>query len=107
MAQTYTIAAGPNGRETVLFNNGLVLRNVHPAHECIGKHCVVHRPSDHHMRDWVLYWRDDRKIFERICREHGVGHPDPDQAEYFETQGADEFWDIHGCCGCCAPETDR
>ncbi len=70
-----------------------VLSNVHLPEKCAGSACVVHNPSNHHMRDWPLNWRDDRGMMERIC-PHGVGHPDPD------SQRSDG---VHGCCndGCC------
>lgn len=65
--------------------------HVHPSDRCEGQHCVIHHPSDHHMREWPLNWRDDRKLMERIC-PHGVGHPDPDDINIDH---------IHGCDGCC------
>lgn len=95
------------------------LHNVHPADVCAGRACVIHHPTEHHMRDWPILWRNDRGIFERIC-EHGVGHPDPDQYAYWRQ--ARESWrppinadiidglpvsnpfdgiGIHGCDGCC------
>jgi hypothetical protein len=75
-----------------------VVMQVHPAIICSGA-CVIHRASEHHMRDWFLHWRGDRGIFERIC-PHGIGHPDPDQFEFWATQ--DEQWQaVHGCDGCC------
>ncbi len=73
----------------------VTLTNVHGADQCAGRPCVIHFPSDHHMRHWPLHWRDDRGICERIC-EHGVGHPDPDQRGIMSGAG------VHGCCGCCA-----
>lgn len=81
-----------------------VLHNVHPAIRCAGQWCVIHRPSAHHMRDWTLHWRDDRGIFERICPD-GVGHPDPDQFDFW--QRTDRMYEaVHGCDGCCAPPPD-
>lgn len=83
--------------------DGVTLVNVHPARACAAqKHCVVHKQSDHHMRSWTLLWRSDRGIFERLC-EHGVGHPDPDQSEFWEATGQTHN-QVHGCDGCCAPE---
>lgn len=67
----------------------------HAADNCIVTPCTIHAPSMHHMIEWRLIWRDDRKIFERIC-EHGVGHPDPDTI--FDHGGG-----VHGCDGCCSP----
>lgn len=76
-----------------------VLGNVHSPNRCAGYHCVVHNPSDHHMRKWRLNWRDDRGIMERIC-PHGIGHPDPDEMAYqFRANSGDTG--VHGCDGCC------
>lgn len=79
---------------------GLNLVNVHDESECVAP-CVIHAPTDHHMRGWQLIWRSDRQIFERIC-PHGVGHPDPDQFAYWDREGL-EFEGVHGCDGCCHP----
>ncbi len=79
--------------------DGTTLTNVHTADVCAGRPCVVHHPSDHHMRWWPLVWRNDKGVFERTCA-HGVGHPDPDCLAYQRArrQGARH---IHGCDGCC------
>lgn len=76
-----------------------ILENVHPATVCVGRPCVLHNPSDHHMRDWKLLWRDDRHMMERIC-SHGVGHPDPDDLAWHIRNGR-EYQGVHGCDGCC------
>lgn len=57
------------------------------------------QPSDHPMRTWLLWWRDDSGIFERLCPAHGVGHPDPDDLAYQTSIGRGAL-SIHGCCGC-------
>lgn len=120
-AAVNTIEAEPEKR-FVTEVEGLMLENVHPADNCAGQRCVIHNPSDHHMRGWQLLWRDDRSIFERVC-PHGVGHPDPDQFEFWEkaakawrpsiaadviddpypsTRGNPwEGMGVHGCDGCC------
>lgn len=85
-----------------LLPSGLLLLNVHPAAQCAGRACVIHHPTGHHMRGWDLHWRDDRGIFERLCPTHGVGHPDPDQFEYWRSRGLTAMG-VHGCCGCCVP----
>lgn len=79
-----------------LEHSDLSLTNVHPESACAGRHCTIHNRSDHHMRSWRQHWRDDRRIMERLCPEHGVGHPDPDSPW---ADGSPEW--IHGCCGCC------
>lgn len=85
-------------------DTGQTLLNVHAADSCIGR-CPIHRPSEHHMRDWPLHYRYDRALFERIC-PHGIGHPDPDSlqrhVEFFEDTEAG----VHGCDGCCQEPTE-
>ena len=82
-----------------LLPDGRELHNVHDEGLCAGRVCIVHNPTEHHMVEWQLHWRDDRGIFERIC-EHGVGHPDPDQFEYWRE--ANKLYEaIHGCDMCC------
>ena len=77
-----------------------VLHNVHTPDRCASTHCLVHNPSDHHMRGWRLHWRGDRRLMERVCPDHGVGHPDPDDLAYHLVRG--QTWQgVHGCCGCC------
>jgi len=77
----------------------IVFDRVHERNNTCATACVIHNPSDHHMRYWPLHWRNDRGIFERICT-HGVGHPDPDQFYYWK--GSNQEWQtVHGCDGCC------
>jgi hypothetical protein len=97
------------------------LRTHSPA-ACDGTPCVVHNPSDHHMKDWPITYRLDRAVrmpdrevsgavvagpvfvlAERGC-PHGVGHPDPDAMDYARREGGEEFASaegVHGCDGCC------
>jgi hypothetical protein len=84
--------------------HGLKLGGVHFREDCKGETCVFHKPSDHHMREWKLHWRADRGIFERIC-PHGVGHPDPDQFEYWAKNNR-EAESVHGCDFCCRDTKD-
>lgn len=74
---------------------------VHDKEDCQGRHCCIHNPSNHIMKDWPTHWRDDRKLMERICK-HGVGHPDPDDLAHKKSIGFDvEVIGVHGCDGCC------
>lgn len=82
------------------------LRGVHAPGDCAGETCVIHSPTNHHMRDWAISFRNDRGIVERHCPTHGVGHPDPDQWEYWKRTETEWNW-IHGCCGCCHPITPK
>lgn len=76
-----------------------VLLKTHEEWQCRGQFCCIHNPSDHHMLEWPLNWRQDKGVMERIC-EHGIGHPDPDGAAYNERAGRG-YLNVHGCCGCC------
>lgn len=90
--------------ETYVLDDNYVLKNVHRAELCAGWPCVIHNPTPHHMADWTLHWRDDRGIFERIC-EHGIGHPDPDQFDFWYS--TNQTWQaVHGCDGCCFQKQD-
>lgn len=85
--------------------NGNLL-TVHSPEQCAGQpSCVIHNPSDHHMKTWPLDWRGDRYLMERVC-EHGVGHPDPDHIEHIRRTKGDKAAKnqrVHGCDGCCNP----
>lgn len=78
-----------------------VLLRTHPPEACAGRHCCIHNPSDHHMKDWDYNWREDLNLMERLC-PHGVGHPDPDDVAYKRSIGL-EHLAVHGCDGCCIP----
>lgn len=87
------------------------LSRVHGPGTCNGQTCIIHNPSDHHMREWSLNWRQydglvniKESHFERIC-PCGIGHPDPDDLEFHLEQGRD-YMAIHGCCGCCHSEDE-
>lgn len=75
---------------------------LHSPFQCSGQVCIVHSPTDHHMSEWRQIWRHDRGIAERIC-EHSVGHPDPDQFEFWKAIGQENWQGVHGCDGCCRP----
>lgn len=91
--------------------------HVHRAERCSAdpNPCVLHSPSDHHMRDWGMVLRLDREgLVERTC-PHGVGHPDPDslawlmggyRSVYKDCDPSEDFsWvGTHGCDGCCRQE---
>jgi len=91
-------------QEKYITGTGQVI-SVHTADKCAGRHCVIHNPSNHLMKDWPTHWRADRGIMERMC-SCGVGHPDPDDLAYKKAvaeRDGKKYYDtgIHGCCGCC------
>jgi hypothetical protein len=81
--------------------NWLIFDRTHPRNKTCDQGCVIHNRTPHHMQYWLLHWRGDRNMFERIC-PHGIGHPDPDQFPYWDATGQ-EAEGVHGCDGCCAP----
>jgi hypothetical protein len=90
------LTAPPDGiyneeENTYITGSGQLLLFVHPREKCHGTPCVIHNQSNHNMRGFPTFWRQDKRFMERVC-DHGVGHPDPD----------DPFASpIHGCDGCC------
>lgn len=86
----------------VRVSNG-VITSVHSARLCADRvyGCWMHDPRGHALDQAPVHWRDDRGIAERIC-DHGIGHPDPQDAAYnFHELGRDITG--HGCDGCCRP----
>ena len=72
----------------------------HGENRCRGQHCVIHNPSDHHMKTWPLQFLPDRAwLAIRVC-PHRMGHPDPDSVDYMVTRGiiTAAFHDCDGCC---------
>lgn len=92
----------PNGRFRTGCGEELVW--THDGIACADDHgCVIHKPSNHSMRDFPTHWRGDRYMMERIC-PHGVGHPDPDHiAAVIKLRGLDYGMAeaVHGCDSCC------
>lgn len=88
-----------DGSHTFRWPKGGRLSNVHKPEDCQSRHCVIHNPSDHHMKDWPLILRGNL-IWERQCK-HGVGHPDPDSLYYLEKVLGKGGAGVHGCDGCC------
>lgn len=79
---------------------GVILGSVHSEWKCHGRPCVIHRPTNHRMRKWPLAWRDEPGIFDRVCA-HGISHPDPDQFDYWRSEGLMHHG-MHSCDSCCA-----
>jgi hypothetical protein len=81
---------------------------VHDETQCLNDAaCVIHDPSNHHMRDWPMTIRLDKKaLVERQC-SHGTGHPDPDSLMFFRKSLGVNYDRYalaeHGCDGCCTP----
>lgn len=93
-----------------------VIAHTHAAHVCAGSACVVHNPSDHHMRDWPLKLVGARALgqapgrvlvlSERIC-SHQFAHPDPDSLAYVSAHSTlpQGWWSDHLCDGCCVSQS--
>jgi hypothetical protein len=72
---------------------------VHARSACHGRSCCIHNPSRHRLRFAPLFWRGWPYGMERVC-EHGIGHPDPDDAAYRHAAGL-YIDEAHTCDGCC------
>lgn len=73
--------------------------------DCDNYGCIIHNPTKHHMSNWPLIYRErwGRAYPERIC-EHGIGHPDPDDMNWYHRYHGEVkayYEGIHGCDGCC------
>lgn len=78
---------------------GQRLLNIHDPSHCEGRGCPIHHHSGHRMGNWTTNWRADLGVMERLC-DHGVGHPDPDDAANRKRVTGFSV-DYHGCDGCC------
>lgn len=87
----------PDGERT---EHLIVLHNVHTVMRCAPEPCVLHNPTDHHMRDWPVSWHGDARVMGRVCSHH-VWHPDPDDnfRERYRAHGGL----LHICDSCCLP----
>jgi hypothetical protein len=88
-----------SGWEFNQLENSDIVFWTHPASQCMGEYCTIHKRSNHSMRSLPQSFRWDRGLMERICT-HGVGHPDPDDIKLLGEHGWAE--EVHGCDGCCA-----
>lgn len=74
---------------------------VHSADHCAPMPCPVHRPSNHHMREWPKDFKREWRIVTRIC-PHGVQHPDPDDLDWLaRMRRPADLPMAHECDGCC------
>lgn len=99
----------------VLAVENAVLSNVHPADQCAGEGCWIHKPSDHPLRDapvWVM-GRDEIyracECFDRDSEEPTGLHPDPDWAAFAARFVPWPEPPRHPCCParhCCGEEAD-
>ena len=80
-------------------DKSVLLINVHKRNTECDRGCLMHNPQHPNnvanVENWPYHWRSDRGIMERSC-PHGVGHPDPDSADYYERNGQGYEY-VHGC----------
>ncbi|GAA4363023.1 hypothetical protein GCM10023146_01940 [Nocardioides caricicola] len=88
--------------DMIFVANG-VMTSVHTSDQCAGRAygCWVHEVLSHALSDAPVVFRDDKGTAERIC-EHGIGHPDPQDAAYWWHEHGRDITP-HGCDGCCRP----
>jgi hypothetical protein len=75
----------------------------HAKERCQGRNCVIHNPSDHHMRGWEKRFHQPSQQTIRVCK-HGLGHPDPDDVAYWQQIAHRRISTKHECDGCCTPK---
>lgn len=83
------------------FVNGWARVHKESVHESADESCPIHRHSQHKGSERPMLLRETGLV-EHPC-EHGVGHPCPDSAAYFD-RALDHkpgTWSVHGCDGCC------
>lgn len=83
-----------------MMEDGTVWENVHPKERCLGERCVVHAPTDHHMRNWAMRLSSVSGIVYRMC-PHGNPHVDPDSRYYLVAVRGFHVPSCHCPCGCC------
>ena len=81
--------------EQVLLELGQVIQ-CHEVSDCLGRWCCIHKPMPGPWQSWPRYWRDSKKIMERIC-PCGIGHPVAEMYEYTVAQGKGYIL-THTCC---------
>jgi len=59
-----------------LLPNGELLSGIHAPDSCFGEYCVIHKPSNHGLRNARMAWVSGVGLV-RYCT-HGKRHPDPD-----------------------------
>jgi hypothetical protein len=100
----YVITKVPGREDDYDLGEGQIVCRVHPhVPNCDKYGCTIHAPTKHPMDDLLAHLREDSGLIERIC-PHGVGHPDPDSANYFERERGQTMIGVHGCDGCCSEE---
>jgi len=85
-------------QDIYLTGAGQGVSGTHRASACQGRGCVIHHPSDHHMRMFPTRWAYDTSaassLMVRVC-DHDQHHTDPD-----------EIVDVPCTCTCRCCEVD-
>lgn len=81
--------------EQHLLETGQVIQT-HTRGECIGHWCAIHQPMPGPWATWPRFWREDRRILERIC-PCGIGHPVAEMYTWATATGHGETL-AHTCC---------
>lgn len=89
-----TASVAPESCSYRLENSNITVLRVHSLRDChwvkSNLPCPVHAPTDHPLRGWEQTWSQFMG-FGRVCPEHGLVHPDPDDLGIVWTEG---------CCDC-------
>lgn len=80
-------------RDQITLHDGTTL-STHGTSQCQGRHCPIHNPSNHPLRNAPQAWQGELGYMQRVC-SHGQYHADPDDWKVQLGHVRD------ACDGCC------
>lgn len=85
------------GVNIAVLAGGRTLTGVHSPERCAGDTCAIHAVTRHPLSEWPQEFDPATHSISRVC-EHGIMHPDPDEAPWRRAVGRSEIHDCDGCC---------
>jgi hypothetical protein len=85
------------GVNIAVLAGGRTLTGVHTPERCAGDTCAIHAVTRHPLSEWPQEFDPVAHSISRVC-EHGIMHPDPDEAPWRRALGRSEIHDCDGCC---------
>jgi len=85
------------GVNVAVLAGGRTLTGVHDAARCAGDTCAIHNTTEHPLSEWPQEYDPHEHTISRVC-EHGIMHPDPDEAPWRALIGKTSTHECDGCC---------